>query len=130
MNARGGVEDTRLKAKDTKKTRPRPRTDYPRTGIQETNANNHGHNFASGLQAKKMSLFIKITNFKQNFGRLPKKENFCKLSAKFRTFSKKKKVFINFREVSGVLQDVEKNWSCPFSTIQKIVLSEPRTEHF
>ena len=44
MNNRGGVEDTRLKAKTTKKNpRPKPGTALPRTDPLEAKAKDQGH---------------------------------------------------------------------------------------
>ena len=81
---RGGVEDTRLdaKAKDTKKTRPRPRTAFPRTGTLEAKDRSaRGQGQGPRTQAQVLS-----KKKKKRFSRLHK--NFSSDLPK-KTFSKK-----------------------------------------
>ena len=53
---RGGVEDTRLKAKDTKNTRPRIRTAFPRTEPLE--AKDQGHRRKRSPKKKSLQKFF------------------------------------------------------------------------
>ena len=60
---RGGIEDTKLKAKDTKNPRPRPRTALQRTDpleAKDKNARDQGHN--AGLISNKKDLRSKSKN--------------------------------------------------------------------
>ena len=67
---RGGVEDTRLEAKDTKKNpSPRPITNFPRTDLLEAedrNAQGQGYNAQvfskkkKGLRAESRKFFVKF----------------------------------------------------------------------
>ena len=77
---RGGVEDTRLEAKDTIKTpKPRPRTAFPRTDTLEAkdrNARGQGQGprtQAQVLSKKKKKVFTKIFQAISTKKRFPKK---------------------------------------------------------
>ena len=94
VNTRGGLEDTRLEAKDTKKIRgqgqpfrgqtlSRPRTGMleakgqgPRTQAQvlsKTKKKGHHKNFSGDLQKKKKKVFTKIFQAISTKKRFPKK---------------------------------------------------------
>ena len=100
--SRGGVEDTRLEAKDTKKNpRPRPRTALPRTDpLEAKDRNDRGQGQGPKTQAqvfsKKKGLekifsgdLQKKRSWKKIFRRSPKKKLFKKI---FRAFSSKKRL--------------------------------------
>ena len=96
VSFRGRVEDTRLEAKDTKKSpRPRPRTALPKTDTLEAKANDQGHkclcspkkqkglhkNFLGDLQIKKKKVFTKYFQTISTKKRFPK--NFSSASRNF-----------------------------------------------
>ena len=101
---RGGVEDTRLEAKDTKKNpRPRPRTAFPRTDTLEAKDRNaRGQGQRPRTQAQVLSKNFSSVLQKQ------KQKNFFKRSPQKNVFQK------NFQTFHKIL------------TIQKIVLSSSR----
>ena len=112
---RGGVEDTRLEAKDTKKIRGQGQgqplrgqtLSRPRTGMLEAKAKDQGHQSASALQKKKKRSSQKF------FRRSPKKKK--KSSQKFFKRSPLQNVFQNiFQPLHKIL------------TFQKLVLSSSR----
>ena len=95
-SGRGGVEDTRLEAKDTKKNpRPRPRTAFPRTNpleAKDRNARGQGQGPRTQAQVlskkKKGKVFTKIY-----LGDLQKKK---RSSQKFLKRTPQKNVFQKF----------------------------------
>ena len=109
---RGGVKNTRLEAKDTKKNpRPRPRTAFPRTDTLEAKDRNaRGQGQGPRTQAQVLS---KKKGLHKNFsGDFQKKKVFTKIFSgdlHKKTFSKKL-----FQALHKIL------------TIQKIVLSSSR----
>ena len=90
--SRGGVEETRLEAKDTKKMRGQGQPfqgqtlSRPRTGMLEAKAKDQGHK--RKCSPKKKKVFTKIfqanstkTRFPKNFSSAPKNFNNSKNSA-------------------------------------------------
>ena len=108
VKGRGGVEDTRLKAKDTKKIRGQGQgqtLSRPRTGMLEAKAKDQGHKHKCSPKKKK-KVFTKI------FQAISKKK---RSSKKFFRRSPQKNVF------QKIFQPLHK-----ILTIQKIVLSSSR----
>ena len=115
-NSRGGVEDTRLEAKDTKKNpRPRPGTAFPRTDTLEAKDRN-ARGQGPRTQAQVLSKNKKKKRLHKNFlSDLKKKKK--RSSQKFFKRSPQKNVFLkNFQGLHKIL------------TIQKIVLSSSRRQ--
>ena len=114
--SRGGVEDTRLEAKDTKKIRGQGQgqpfrgqtLSRPRTGMLEAKAKDQGHK-AQVLSKKKKKVFTKL------FQAISKKKKKKKVSQKFFKRSPLKNVF------QKIFQALHK-----ILTFQKIVLSSSR----
>ena len=123
--SRGGVEDTRLEAKDTKKNprlRPRPRTALLRTDPIEAKdrnvrgkAKDQGHRRKCSSKKKKRKVFKNFFQAKKVF----KKIFFQAISNQ----GKQKRSLQIFREVSGVFQQ-------NFNGSKNSALLEPRTGQF
>ena len=114
ISIRGGVEDTRLEAKDTKKNpRPRPRTAFPRTDTLEAkdrNARGQGQGPRTQVQ-----VLYKKKGLHKNFSGDLKKKKKKRSSHKFFKRSPQKNVF------KKIFQALHK-----ILTIQTIVLSSSR----
>ena len=122
---RGGVEDTRLEAKDTKKIRGQGQgqpfrgqtLSRPRTGMLEAKAKDQGHK-AQVLSKKK-----KKKGLHKNFsGDLQKKKK-----------KKKKKVFIKIFQAISTKKRFPKNFSTApqnFNFPKNSAVLEPRTGQF
>ena len=120
FECRGGVEDTRLEAKDTKKIRGQGQgqpfrgqtLSRPRTGMLEAKAKDQGHKAQVLSKKKKKKVFTKIF---QAISEKKKKKKKKRSSQKFFKRSPLKNVFQKF------FQALHK-----ILTFQKIVLSSSR----
>ena len=118
--SRGGVEDTRLEAKDTKKIRGQGQgqpfrgqtLSRPRTGMLEAKANDQGHKAQVLSKKKKKKVFTKI----------------------FQAISKKKKkVFTKIFQAISTKKRFPKNFSTTpqnFNFPKNSAVLEPRTGQF
>ena len=122
INIRGGVEDTRLKAKDTKKIRGQGQPSRgqtllrPRTGMLEAKAKDQGHK-AQVLSKKKKKKEKVFKNFFSENNGLPKK---C--FTRFRE-SREQKLLRKFSANCSVLQP-------NFKHSKNSAVLEPRTGQF
>ena len=109
QQVRGEVENTRLEAKNTKKSRPRQRTDFWKTDPLEAK----DRMLEAKHQGQDAQAFYKhslLANFRRNFRRSPKKRS-----------SRKKSLIL--RKNSGEEKKVMSHDLSQILTSQKVVLS-------